>query len=90
MSFMIASTAMATSFLEAAPYPNYTEVEQAQLWVVGDTPPPYVRSSDTRSFMETALDSPRNQAFHWNGNARSYFRIGKLLGEDMKALLSTP
>jgi alpha-galactosidase len=88
MPFVIASTGMDTTFVESSPYPNYSEVEQAQLWVVGDSPPDKVRSSDTRSFMETAFDSPRNQGFHWHGNARSYFRIGKLLGDDMVDLLT--
>ena len=88
MPFVIASTGMDTTFVESSPYPNYTEVEQAQLWVVGDAPPANVRSSDTRSFMETAVNSPRDQGFHWHGNARSYFRIGKLLGDDMVELLT--
>jgi hypothetical protein len=90
LPFVIASTGMDTTFVEASPYPNYSEVEQAQLWVVGDTPPPNVRSSDTRSFMESAVNSPRNQAFHWHGNARSYFRVGLSLGNDMKTLLDAP
>jgi alpha-galactosidase len=90
LPFVIASTGMATTFAESPPYPNYTEVEQAQLWVVGDAPPPNVRSSDTRSFMESAVDSPRDQGFHWHGNARSYFRVGLSLGNDMKTLLDAP
>ena len=88
MPFVIASTGMDTTFVEASPYPNYTEVEQAQLWVAGNAAPANVRSSDTRSFMEAASDSPRNQGFHWHGNARSYFRIGKVLGDDMVELLT--
>ena len=32
--------------------------------------------------------SPRNQGFHWNGNARSYFRVGKGLGDNMVNLLN--
>ena len=88
MPFVIASAGMDTNFAEASPYPNYSEVEQAQLWALGDAPPANVRSSDTRSFMETALDSPRNQGFHWHGNARSYFRIGLTLADDMVELLT--
>jgi alpha-galactosidase len=88
LPFVIASTGMDTTFVESSPYPNYTEVEQAQLWVAGDAAPANVRSSDTRSFMEAAVDSPRNQGFHWHGNARSYFRIGKALGDDMVNLLT--
>ncbi len=88
MPFAIASTGMDTTFVEPSPHPNYSEVEQAQLWAVGDAPPANVRSSDTRSFMETAVNSPRNQGFHWHGNARSYFRIGLTLGDDMVELLT--
>jgi hypothetical protein len=55
---------------------------------VGDAPPDNIRSSDTRSFMETTVDSQRNQSFHWHGNARSYFPNGKLLGDDIVDLLS--
>jgi hypothetical protein len=29
-----------------------------------------------------------DQGYHWNQNARSYFRIGKALGDDMVNLLS--
>jgi alpha-galactosidase len=87
LPFVIASTGMDTTFVESAPYPNYTEVEQAQLFVDGNSASPFVRSSDTRSFMESAVDSPRNQGFHWHGNSRSYFRIGLLLADDMLDLL---
>ena len=69
-------------------YPNYSEVEQAQLWVIGEPQPAHVLSSDTRGFMEAAVDSPRSQGFHWHGNARSYFRIGLTLGDDMVDLLT--
>ena len=88
MPFVIASTGMDTTFVEASPYPNYSEVEQAQLWVIGEPQPANVLSSDTRSFMEAAVDSPRNQGFHWHGNARSYFRIGLGLGNHMVTLLA--
>ena len=88
MPFVIASTGMDTTFVEASPYPNYSEVEQAQLWVIGEPQPAKVLSSDTRGFMEAAVDSPRSQGFHWHGNARSYFRIGLTLGDDMVDLLT--
>lgn len=88
MPFVIASAGMDTDFVESSPHPNYSEVEQAQLWVVGDEPPAKVQSSDTRSFMESAVNSPRNQGFHWHGNARSYFRIGKALADDIVELLA--
>jgi hypothetical protein len=72
------------------PYPNYSNVEKAQLWAAGVTRPANVLSSDTRPYRETAEDSPLAQGFHWNHNARSYFRIGKALADDMLTLPPAP
>jgi hypothetical protein len=47
-----------------------------------------VQSTDTRPFWEDKEDSPMDQGYHWNQNARSYFRIGKALGDDRVNLLS--
>lgn len=70
------------------PYDNYHAVERAQLWVAGVEQPKNVLSDDTRKYFEPTEKSPRNQGFHWHGNARSYFRVGTGLGENMVKLLS--
>ncbi|MBT8045202.1 MAG: sialate O-acetylesterase [Verrucomicrobiae bacterium] len=91
LPFVIATAGMQQSGLvEPAPYTGYTEVERAQLWVSGVVQPANVLSTDTRPFHEEAAASPRDQSFHWNQNARSYFRVGNALGDYMKTLLSTP
>jgi len=91
LPFVIATTGMGGNKpIQAYPYPDYSNVEKAQLWVAGVRQPLKVLSSDTRSFWEEVADSPRDQNFHWNQNARSYFRVGKVLGEDMVNLLSAP
>ncbi len=89
LPFVIATAGMSNAGpSEPAPYTGYSEVERAQLWVFPESPrPANVLSSDTRDFWEDAAVSPRNQGFHWNGNARSYFRVGKALGDDMATLL---
>jgi hypothetical protein len=88
LPFVIATTGMNdVGPSEPYPYTGYSDVERAQLWVAGVDQPANVLSSDTRDFWEEAAVSPREQAHHWNGNARSYFRVGKALGDDMKTLL---
>lgn len=79
---------MTAAPVEAFPYAGYSLVEQAQLWVAGVAQPAETQSSDTRPFWEAVADSPLDQGFHWNQNARSYFRIGQALGDDMVDLLT--
>jgi len=89
LPFVIATAGMTSAGEEPAPYSGYTDVERAQLWVFPESPKPAkVLSSDTRGFWEDAAVSPRDQGNHWNGNARSYFRVGKALGDDMVELLA--
>ncbi|MCH7228421.1 invasin domain 3-containing protein [Haloferula sp. A504] len=91
LPFVIATAGMTSAGVEPSPYPGYSDVERAQLWVFPESPQPAnVLSTDTRPFWEDAAVSPRDQGFHWNGNARSYFRVGKALGDDMVTLLSAP
>lgn len=88
LPFVIATTGM-SGVGPVAPYPyeGYHPVEKAQLWVAGVDKPANVLTDDTRGYYEEADVSPRNQGFHWNGNARSYFRVGYGLGNDMVKLL---
>jgi alpha-galactosidase len=92
LPFVIASAGMQQEGLvEPFPYSGYTKVERAQLWVYPESPKPAgVLSEDTRGFHEAAANSPIDQSFHWNHNARSYFRVGLSLGNNMKTLLTTP
>jgi hypothetical protein len=89
LPFVIATTGMlaAGGPVESSPYSGYSKVEKAQLWVAGVAQPDNTLTDDTRGYWEEAADSPRSQGFHWNQNARSYFRVGKGLGEDMVDLL---
>ncbi|MBT8043623.1 MAG: hypothetical protein KJO79_01630, partial [Verrucomicrobiae bacterium] len=91
LPFVIATTGMlaAGAPMESFPYPGYSKVEQAQLWAAGVAQPSNTLTDDTRGYWEEVADSPRDQGFHWNQNARSYFRVGKALGDDMVKLLST-
>jgi len=46
-----------------------------------------VAAIDTRDFWRDAAISPSDIDYHWNGNAESYFRIGKEMGQTMTSLL---
>ncbi len=89
LPFVIATTGMGYGGTPSPPpYENYHAVEKAQLWVAGVDKPANVLTDDTRGYFEPSEMSPRNQGFHWHGNARSYFRIGLGLGDKMVELLS--
>jgi alpha-galactosidase len=88
LPFVIATTGMGyDTGTREPPYEDYHAVEKAQLWVSGVERPAKVRTDDTRAYFEPHERSPRNQGFHWNGNARSYFRVGLGLGQQMVDLL---
>lgn len=87
LPFVIASTGMDIGAPEASPYPSYSAVEKAQLWVAGVAQPANVLSTDARPFWRESTVSPANQGYHWNWSAESYFLIGKSLGDNMKVLL---
>lgn len=67
-------------------------VAKAQLAVSGETGNyPQFRGNvitvETRDFWKTPAQSPRNQGFHYNGNAETYMRVGQALGSGMIRLL---
>ncbi len=47
-----------------------------------------VISVDTRSFYRPPEVSPRNQGFHYHGNAETYMLVGEAMGDAMVELLS--
>ncbi len=66
-------------------------VAQAQLAVSGDAGnyPAFkgnVLTVETRGFWREAEQSPRNQDFHYNGNAETYMLVGEALGKAMVKL----
>lgn len=67
-------------------------VAEAQLAVSGETGkyPEFagnVLTVETRDFWRGAAISPRNQDFHYNGNAETYLLVGDALGRGMVKLL---
>jgi len=89
LPFVIATTGMGYGGEPSPPpYEKYHAVEKAQLWVSGVEKPVNVLTDDTRGYFEPTEKSPRNQGYHWHGNARSYFRVGLGLGKNMVQLLS--
>ncbi len=71
---------------------NQLTVANAQLAVSGDTGkyPEFagnVLTVETRDFWKDASISPRNQGFHYNGNAETYMLVGDALGRAMVQLL---
>ena len=85
---MIASTGMGSAgSVEAFPYPNYTDVEKAQLWVAGYDQPGNVLSVDTRPFWREPRNAVSTLGHHWNHSGESYFLLGKALGDRMVLLL---
>jgi len=67
-------------------------VANAQLAVSGDRGkyPEFagnVRTVETRDFWRGASISPRDQGFHYNGNAETYLLVGDALGQGMVGLL---
>lgn len=71
---------------------NQLTVANAQLAVSGDKGkyPEFVGNVQTveiRDFWKDASVSPRNQGFHYNGNAETYLQVGDALGRGMLNLL---
>ena len=67
-------------------------VAEAQLAVSGEKGkyPEFkgnVRSVETRGFWPKVEESPRNQDFHYHGNARTFMQVGEALGQAMVGLL---
>ena len=89
MPFVIATTGMGGE-------PTYTTVELAQMEMTNTTKYPdfdgNVAVIDTRStyegleFWQDAANSPANQGFHWNRNAKTYTNIGLAMGDAMSTL----
>jgi len=89
LPFVIATTGMGGE-------PTYTVVEQAQLAMadaatypefvgnvaVIDTRMPY----DNLEFWQPVANSPADQGFHWNRNAKTYVNIGLAMGDAMSTL----
>ncbi len=72
---------------------NQLAVANAQLAVSGDKGkyPEFagnVLTVETRDFWQDASVSPRNQDFHYNGNAEAYTLVGDALGRGMVKLLN--
>jgi len=72
---------------------HHLTVANAQLAVSGTsgTYPRFagnVLTVETRDFWRTPAESPRDQGFHYNGNAETYLEVGRALGEGMVRLLS--
>ena len=71
---------------------NTLTVANAQLAVSGETGkyPEFkgnVKTVETRDFWRSAEQSPRNQGYHYNQNAESYFNVGQAMGRAMVELL---
>lgn len=46
-----------------------------------------VLTAETRDFHHPASVSPGGQGYHWNNNCDSYWRVGKVMGENMVKLI---
>lgn len=73
----------------------HRKVAEAQLAVSGEKGryPEFrgnVLTVETRDFWPKVEASPRNQGFHYHGNAETYMRVGEALGHGMLKLISTP
>ena len=71
---------------------NFLTIAKGQLAVSGETGnyPEFkgnVKSVDTRGYWREPEQSPRNQDFHYNGNAETYMLIGEAIGRGMVDLL---
>ena len=71
---------------------NQLAIADAQLAVSGESGrhPEFagnVLTVETRDFWRDASISPRNQGFHYNGNAETYMLVGDALGRGMVELL---
>jgi alpha-galactosidase len=95
LPFVVATTSMGTNFNTATDVGNRTvTLENGQLAVADDSLYPEfagtVGSVLTRDFYRDAVDSPRNQGYHWNQNGETYYLIGEGLGEEMLAIVPEP
>ena len=72
---------------------EYSLVERAQLEMANFSRYPEfagnVSTIDTRSFNQLIEESPRDQGYHWNRNAKSYSLIGASIAEEMLQLISS-
>ena len=71
----------------------HLKVAEAQLAVSGDKGkyPEFkgnVLTVETRDFWPKVEDSPRNQGFHYHGNAETYMQVGDAMGRGMVKLLN--
>ncbi|MBK1855051.1 hypothetical protein JO972_08780 [Verrucomicrobiaceae bacterium 5K15] len=90
LPFVIASAAQ-------DPWITYTKVEKAQLKMADVAAYPAfagnVAAIDTRasydglSFWQLAENSPADQGYHWNRNAKSYLNIGKAMADAMSLMV---
>lgn len=71
---------------------NHLTIASAQLAVSGEKGnyPEFkgnVKTVETRGFWRTPDVSPRNQDFHYNGNAETYMLVGEAIGRGMVELI---
>ena len=71
---------------------NQLTIAKAQLAVSGENKkyPEFtgnVLTVETRDFWKEVELSPRNQGFHYNGNAETYMMVGDAMGRGMLKLL---
>ena len=89
LPFVIATTGMDGG-------PTYTQVEMAQLKMADSVAYPEFEGNvaviDTRQdyedleFWQAAENSPRNEGFHWNRNAKTYVNMGLAMADSMSTL----
>lgn len=90
MPFVIATSAMDSGS-------DYTQVEQAQLAMANAAAHPAfegnVKVVDARqpynglTFMQPVKDSPRNEGYHWNRNAKTYTNLGLAMADAMSVMV---
>ena len=79
------------------PADAYTTVEQAQLAMANTTSLPGVRRQrggdrhaqgtyDGYTYQQEVANSPADQGYHWNRNAKTYLHIGLAMGDAMSTL----
>ena len=70
---------------------GYTEVELAQLKMENFTAYPAFNGNvavvDTKPFWFPVNQSPADEGYHWNRNAKSYYNVGQSMAQEMKSLV---
>jgi hypothetical protein len=88
LPFVIATAGMTDACVEPSPYPGYSMSSGRSSGRSQNLPAEATSAAPKPAASGRMPPCLQDQGFHWNGNARSHFKVGKALGDDMVELLT--